>query len=106
MVTPPAVPPTPITSIWSAGLLRVPYIGPSLPIAETTTTLLADGGGGTAQGNIRQRHGGCKTTATDDQTDELTRPYAAPDASHTFSTKGRSKKSGPPIERLRMLIFE
>lgn len=30
-----SMPPTPRTSAWSAGLLSVPYRGPSLPIAET-----------------------------------------------------------------------
>ena len=30
-----SMPPTPMTSIWSAGLFSVPNSGPSLPIADT-----------------------------------------------------------------------
>lgn len=37
-----SIPPTPNTSIWSAGLFRVPYSGPSLPIADTRRMPFAD----------------------------------------------------------------
>lgn len=35
MVSLAVMPPTPMTSFWSAGFISVPYSGPSLPIAET-----------------------------------------------------------------------
>jgi len=35
MLPPSSIPPTPITSIWSAGLLSVPNRGPSLPMADS-----------------------------------------------------------------------
>ena len=61
--------PTPMTSLWSPGLFSVPHNGPSLPIADTTTMLLALN-------------------------------------SITLSTNGWSRKSGPPIDRLRMSMPE